>query len=96
MRIEPASIGQVDIQPAIVVVVEKRQPASLGFNDDTLSIYAAPHIGVVSPACCATSINWTGDVAEPDTSGFHNKRTLPLPKWSCKGICQRAAEQEER
>jgi hypothetical protein len=58
MRIEAISIGQVDVQPSVIVVVEERpDSASLGLNDEPLAVDAAPHIGDVSPACCATSTN---------------------------------------
>ena len=45
MGIEPVSIRKVDVQPAVVVIVKERQPASLGLNDGPLVVDAAPHIG---------------------------------------------------
>ena len=96
MRIEPASIGQVDIQPAIVVVIEKRQPASLGFNDDTFSVYAAPHVGNSQSGLLRHVDKLDRRRGGTRYSGFHNERTLPLPKRCRQSVGQRAAEQKER
>ena len=49
MRIEPISIREVDVQPSVIVVVEKGQSASLGLNDGPFVVYAAPHVGDGQP-----------------------------------------------
>ncbi len=49
MRIQPISIGEIDVQPSIMVIVEKRQPASFGLNDGSFVIYTAPHVGTGQP-----------------------------------------------
>ena len=45
MRIEPVSVGEIDVQPSVMVIIEKSQSASLGLNDGTFVVDAAPHIG---------------------------------------------------
>jgi hypothetical protein len=45
LRIQPVAIAQIDIEPAVVVVIEEGQAASLGLNDDPLGVDAAPHVG---------------------------------------------------
>ena len=96
MRIKPASITQVDVQPAIVVVIKKRQPASFGFDDDALGIYPAPYVGSSQSGllCDVDKLNLRRGRAR--YRGFHNNGTLPLPKWSCESIGQCGAEQEKR
>ena len=67
------SIGQVDVQPAVVVVVEKGEAAAFGFNDVPLVVDAAPHVGSVEPGFCATSTNCTGRSAT--SSAVDDSRT---------------------
>src|SRR6266704_1847201 len=43
--IEASSIGEIDVQPAVMVVVEKGKAAALGFNNVFFVIEAAPNIG---------------------------------------------------
>ncbi len=43
--VEPRSIGQINIQPAIIVVVEKSDATALGFDDVAFAINSAPHVG---------------------------------------------------
>lgn len=43
-RIKSTAIGQVDIQPAIVVEIEEGQSASFGFDDGSLVFDATPHV----------------------------------------------------
>ena len=45
IRIQARAVGEVNVQPAIVVVVEKCQAAAFGFDDVALVISAAPHVG---------------------------------------------------
>src|ERR1035438_1942959 len=44
MRVEPIAVGEVDIEPAVMVEGEEGQPASLGLNDGPLVLNAAPHV----------------------------------------------------
>jgi len=45
MSAELSAVSQVDIQPAIIVVIEKGQTASFCFNDVTLMVGGAPDVG---------------------------------------------------
>ncbi len=49
MGIEPIPIRKVDVQPAVVVVVEESQSAALGLNDGAFVIDASPHVGDGQP-----------------------------------------------
>ena len=53
MRIEPIAIREIDIQPAIMVVVKEGQTASFGLDDGPFVIDAAPHIGNIQPSLLA-------------------------------------------
>ena len=50
MRAEPISIRKVDVEPAVIIVIKEGQTASLGLNDDSLVIDAAPHVGDIQPS----------------------------------------------
>ena len=43
--VEACAVGQINVQPAVVVVVEKGQAAAFGFDDVTLVIDRAPDVG---------------------------------------------------
>ena len=43
-RLKTRPIGQVDIQPAVHVVIEECQAAALCLNDVFLVLHAAPHV----------------------------------------------------
>src|SRR5256885_946901 len=43
--IEARSVGEIDVQPAVIVVIEKSQSAALRFDDVFFVIRAAPDIG---------------------------------------------------
>ena len=43
--IEARSVGEIDVQPTVKVIIEKSEAAALGFNDVFLVIGAAPDIG---------------------------------------------------
>src|SRR5277367_3886448 len=44
MRVQPISIGQINVQPSIMVVIEKGKSASFGLDDRPFVVNAAPHI----------------------------------------------------
>ena len=92
--IETASIGEVDIEPAVLVVIEERDAASLGLDDDALLVDSAPDVReCASPAFSATSINCTGEAGGPSHGGMHNA-TIPSPQRSGEDVKQAAAEHE--
>ena len=97
MRIEPISVGEVDVQPSVIVVIEKGQSASLGLDDGPFVVDAAPHVGACSARLAgATSTNWTPDGVGFDDCRFDDERFFPFPQRSGKCIRQRTAEHEER
>src|SRR6516164_7532915 len=44
---QPRTVGQVDVQPTVVVVVKEGDAASFGFNDVAFAIACAPNVGSV-------------------------------------------------
>jgi len=66
MGIKPASVGYIYVEPAVVVVVKECDSAALGLDDNPLMVYPSQTLGTVSPAACATSINWTREEDEVD------------------------------
>ena len=71
MRIQPISIGKVDVQPSIIVVVEKGQSASLGLDDGSFVVDAAPHVGAGQPGLAAPRPHTAPEML--------SERRLPLP-----------------
>src|SRR5205809_6789792 len=57
--VEARAVGEVDIEPAIVVVVEESESAAFGFDDVALVFGIAPDVGRVEAG-------FTGDVDELD------------------------------
>ena len=43
--VEARSVGQINVEPAVVVVIEKSEAAALGFDDVALVIGASPDVG---------------------------------------------------
>ena len=96
MRIEPISIREVDVQPSVMVVVEKGQSASLGLDDGPFVVYAAPHVGAGQPGLLSHIHKLDRRRCRSRDCGFHQTRVSPFPQGSGKSLCQRAAEHEER
>ena len=96
MRIEAISIAEVDVEPAVMVVVEKGQSASLGFNDDPLAVYTAPHVGDVQPGLLSHIEKLNRKRSGLRCSGLHDERILPFRKWSRQSVGECAAEHDER
>ncbi len=97
MRVQPISIGEIDVQPSVMVIVEKGQSASFGLNDGSFMVDAAPHVGDWSARLAAPHPQ-TGPESRSGSRdrGLHQVRVSPVPQGSCKSLCQRAAEHEER
>ena len=45
IRVEARAVGQINVEPAVVVVVEKGEAAAFGFDDVVFVIDAAPDVG---------------------------------------------------
>ena len=44
VRVEARAVGQINVEPAVVVVVEKSEAAAFGFDDVALVVDAAPNV----------------------------------------------------
>ncbi len=47
VRVETRAVGEINVEPAVVVVIEKGEAAAFGFDDVALVIDSAPDIGSV-------------------------------------------------
>src|SRR5579863_6443361 len=45
--VDAVAVGEIDVEPAVVVVVEEGDAAAFGFDDDALVFHAAPDVGRV-------------------------------------------------
>ena len=48
VRVEPASIGEIDVEPSIIVIVKEGDAAAFRLDDDALLVDASPDIGEYS------------------------------------------------
>src|SRR6266849_2010121 len=44
LGVQARSVGEINIEPAVLVVIEKREAAAFGFDDVAFVIDAAPHV----------------------------------------------------
>src|SRR5580658_9756940 len=95
MRVEPIAIGKVNVQPPVLVVVEKGQSASLGLYNYPLVIDGAPHVGDVQTGLLR-------HIDEVDRRrrgiryrGFDKRRISPFPERCRKCVEQRATEHKQ-
>src|SRR5215469_12396360 len=97
LGIKPRSIGQINVQPAVVVVVKEGQPTALGFNDKPLVIQAAPHIrgGEAGLAGHIHKFYETGGSGTGKALGVERGRALPFPPRGGNRLEQGRAESHE-
>ena len=71
VRVEPVSIGQIDVEPSVIVIVKEGDAAALRLDDDSFLCRRLPrHWECVRPAFSATSMNWTGEAGAVITAAF--------------------------
>ena len=56
LGVEPVAIGEINVQPAVVVVIEKGKPASLSFDDVSLAVDGAPDVRYIQ-SCFACDVD---------------------------------------
>src|SRR5215831_6817534 len=94
LGVQPRSIGQINVEPAVVVVVEEGQSTALGLNDKPLVFEPAPHVG-----SCEAGL--AGHIHKLDTtwgSGIEKRlglETIPLRERSGYSLQQWRAESQE-
>src|SRR5271157_2416581 len=96
VRIEPVAVREVDVQPSVLVVVEKGQSAALGLNDDPLVVDAAPHVGDGQAGLLSHIDKLDGRWRGIRHRSLQEGLIFPFPEWSCKSVGECTAEYEER
>ena len=91
-RIEPVSIGEVDVEPSVVVVVEEGQSAPFGLNDGALVVDTAPHIGDIQSGLLGHIHKLHGKRRGIRNRRFHQDWISPLPEWGCERVRQRTTQ----
>ena len=92
--IQPVAVGEIDIQPTIVVIVEKGKPTSLGLDDRPLVVDAAPHVWNVQSRLFRHIHKLHAPIGGI-LRGFNRQRVLPPPQRRCEGFRQGAAHDEQ-
>src|ERR1700720_4465389 len=95
--VEPSSVGEIDVQPAVVVVVKESQAASFGFDDVALVVGAAPDVWG-SKTRFASYIDERYLRSGGWVRGGHleERGVLPFPERGGERIQQTAAEDDQR
>ena len=89
------SIGQVDIEPAVVVIVKKRDSASLGLDDVAFVISTAPDVGNVQASFVSYVYELHTRRLTRTGRRLKNQFAPPAPEWSCERVHEGAAENEK-
>ena len=92
MRIEPIAIGEIDVEPAIVVVVEKGDPASFGLDDETFVLDPAPDVGNMQAGLAGHIEILDRGRSCGSVCGFNDDRMPPFPNGSRDHVKESAAE----
>ena len=95
IRVEAISIGEIDVKPSILVVVEKGSAAPLGFDNDSLVVDAAPYIGNCQTGLLGHIHKLHCGLRSILLRCFQDQRGPPFPDWSGKRFSKGAAEYEE-
>ena len=82
---EAVTVGQVDVDPAILVVIEEGQPAALGFHDVFLALDAAPYVRHVQAGLFGYIHEGDGGrlLRVGNGGGLEQGSSRPPPQWSC-------------
>src|SRR5579871_3349502 len=93
MLIETVSIGQIDVEPSIVVIVEEGNSAALGLKDDSLAVHASPDIwaGESGLRCYVDELNRRG--RRCGDRSMHRVLS-PFPQRGCENVEKSAAKGE--
>src|SRR5438445_13224067 len=96
--VEAGSVSEIDVQPAVLAVIEESQPAALGFNDVLFVVGAAPNAGNGQPgfASYVDELDWGGwrriwNGRMRKNFGLGAHRAGPFPGFRWKRIQNRTA-----
>src|SRR5271163_4354387 len=94
-RVKPIAVGEINVQPSVLVVVEEGQPAPLSLDDGPFVVDPAPNIGNVQPGQLShiDKLDWRRRRIR--YRGLQERRISPFPEGSCKSFGQLTAEDEE-
>src|ERR1700722_9035107 len=97
VRVETRAVGQVNVEPAVVIVIEKGEAAAFGFDDGALVIDRAPDVGSVEAgfASYVDKGNRGGCRCRRDIR-VKLKNVFPAPQRRGERIEQSAAEDHQR
>src|SRR5690242_17635653 len=93
--VNTCSVGEIDVEPTVVVVIKKCDPASFRLEDVALMIHAAPHVGNIQSSV-------TRDIDKGYRRGRRRVRytdryaVSPSPQWGVQRVQKSAAEHHKR
>src|SRR5450631_3271016 len=82
------SVGQTDVEPAVVIVVEKRNPATLRFDDVALVIRSTPDVRGIESSLASYIDKLHRRRRIRARCCLKNKAAPPLPDGCGQGIDQ--------
>ncbi len=95
VRVEPVSIGQIDVEPSVIVIVEEGDAAAFRLDDDALLVDASPDIGNIQACLLCNVDELNGRGRRSRHRGFNARSSAPCPERSCQPVEQGTAEHEK-
>src|SRR5215470_5287291 len=94
MGVEAGTVGEIDVEPAVVVVVEKRQARAFGFDDVVLVVDGTPDVrsGEAGFAGDVDELHWgfgrygCGGFRLGQGGGLQDGGRSPAPEWRSEGV----------
>src|SRR5579863_5869064 len=96
VRIEAVSVGEIDVEPSVIVIVKKGNAAAFCLDNDSFLIDASPDIGNVQASllCNIDELNrrrWRSRYCS-----LKLRSSIPCPERSRQPVKQRSAKYEQR
>src|ERR1019366_2970531 len=96
VRVQPASIREIDVEPSVIIVVKECDAAAFRLNNDALMVDTSPDIGDVQPGLSRNIDELNRRFRGSRHSSFDSRSFVPRPQRSRQPVQQRTAKHEKR
>src|ERR1700758_2076415 len=95
VRVEPASIGEIDVEPSVIVIIKEGDAAAFRLDDDSFLVDASPDIGDVQARLLCYIDKLNRRVRRSRHGRFNVRNTIPFPERSGQRVQQSTAKHEK-